>query len=538
MKHIYETIIITVLLSFPLFAQAGSLDNTFGGDGIITTSFDGFGAFGRKVLIQTDGKIILAGYIHTGSGSGAFALVRYNTDGTLDASFGDNGKVTTFINNTSQCYDALIQPDGKIVCTGLTWVSGLEINFALVRYNTNGSLDTDFGNQGIVITDVPSSNQEISYGIALQPDGRIISAGTSWINNNFEFTLVRYNNDGSLDTSFGTNGIVITDFGGNSSDDCRDVILQPDGKIICVGSSDFGGTLAFGLARYNDDGSLDTSFSNDGKVITNVAGSTYDIGFKAALQLDNKIVVAGYTVSSDNHDFALVRYNTDGSLDPNFGFDGIVVTDIGLFNDEANSVVIQSDGKIVAVGYAVTASEKDFAIVRYNTDGSLDTDFGNLGKVTTRISYQNDIANSVAIQSDGKLVSGGFSAPAAGNTSFAIVRYLAGNPLSVEEETANLKEFNLAQNYPNPFNPSTKIKYKIPSVGTSFMKFVQLKVYDVLGNEVATLVNEEKAPGTYEVEFNAEGLASGVYFYKLRIGDSESGSAQSFVQARKMILIK
>jgi uncharacterized delta-60 repeat protein len=224
---------------------------------------------------------------------------------------------------------------------------------------------------------------------------------------------------GDLDVRFGTNGKVVTPV--SSSDDIPNaIVLQPDGKIIVAGASSNGVDHGFALARYNTDGSLDTSFNSTGKVITPIGSETS--GAQAiALQPNGKIVVAGYSHNGMNFDFALARYNINGTLDTSFGSAGKVVTPIGSDNDAAYAVAIQVDGKIVVAGYSF-ATTFDFALARYNTNGSLDTSFNSTGKVVTPVGSNTDKAHGVAIQGDGKIVAAGYS-NSGPTLDFALARY-------------------------------------------------------------------------------------------------------------------
>jgi uncharacterized delta-60 repeat protein len=372
-----------------------------------------------SVAIQSDGKIVAAGSSNNGSNYD-FALARYNTDGTLDTNFGTGGKVITAIgSSTDVAYSVAIQSDGKIVAAGFS-NNGSNNDFALVRYNTNGTLDTTFDSDGKVTTAIGSGN-DVAYSVAIQSDGKIVAAGFGTVSNQ-DFALVRYNTDGSLDTSFDSDGKVTNSIG-SSIDYARSVAIQSDGKIVAAGYSRSGGNNDdFALVRYNTNGTLDTTFDSDGKVTTAI-GSGADIAYSVAIQTDGKIVAAGYSNNGSNVDFTLVRYNTDGTLDTTFDSDGKVTTAIGSGTDQARSVAIQSDGKIVAAGFTGEMGGEDVALVRYNTDGSLDTNFGTGGKVTTAIGSGIDIAYSVAIQTDGKIVAAGFNYNGS-NFDFALVRYL------------------------------------------------------------------------------------------------------------------
>jgi uncharacterized delta-60 repeat protein len=261
---------------------------------------------------------------------------------------------TDFNSGRSFANAVAVQPDGKILAAGATFVGGVGNEWALARYNGDGSLDASFGTGGLVITDIAP---EI-IDLALQPDGKIVAGGRGSGN----FALARYNPDGSLDTSFGTGGKVATDWGGD--DAIFSVALQPDGKIVAAGDS-LSSTADFVLARYSLDGSLDSSFGTGGKVITDFGG----VGGRAnavVLQPDGKIVAAGISVHAANPaTFALARYNVDGSLDSSFGIGGKVTTSFGgAFGDVANALVLQPDGKIVAAG-TDEATSWDFALARY-----------------------------------------------------------------------------------------------------------------------------------------------------------------------------
>jgi uncharacterized delta-60 repeat protein len=340
-------------------------------------------------------------------------------EGDLDTNFDSDGKVTTAIGGSNhRVRSVAIQSDGKIVAAGEGF--GSLWDFALARYNTDGTLDTSFDSDGKVTTVFGASNDRV-YSVAIQSDGKIVVAGVSYTGSSNDFALVRYNTDGSLDTSFDSDGKVTTDFGGGN-DQAFSVAIQSDGKIVAAGNSR-NGNWDFALARYNTDGSLDTSFDSGGKVTTDFGGGN-DRAYSVAIQSDGKIVAAGYSSNGSNNDFALVRYNTDGTLDTNFDSGGKVTTDFGGGDDQAYSVAIQSDGKIVVAGLSYTGSNNGFALVRYNTDGTLDTSFDSDGKVTTAIGGTNDRAYSVAIQSDGKIVAAGYSY--SGIQDFALVRYLGG----------------------------------------------------------------------------------------------------------------
>src|SRR5919106_1268573 len=225
---------------------------------------------------------------------------------------------------------------------------------------------------------------------------------------------------GDLDPTFDGDGKVTTDFPG-FSDQAHGMAIQADGKIVAAGFSGPSANRNFALARYNTDGSLDTTFDGDGKVTTDFAGSI-DAALGVAIQADGKIVAGGRAVVSGNQDFALVRYNADGSLDTTFDGDGKVTTDFAGASDQASGVAIQANGKIVAAGRAFVSGTSDFGLARYNADGSLDPTFSGDGKVTTDFAGDTDEARGMAIQANGRIVAAGV-ATVSGNQDFALARY-------------------------------------------------------------------------------------------------------------------
>ena len=387
--------------------SAGELDPSFGTGGKVVTDFGGTDS-GQAVAVQSDGRIVVVGH----RGEADFVLARYNANGTLDTTFGSVGRVTTDFGGQDAAFAVAVQADGRIVTAGRSGGA-----FALARYNVDGSLDAAFGSGGKVVTDLGTTDPTSTiFDIAVQPDGKIVAAGTRGFD---DFALARYNPDGTLDSSFGTGGVVVTDFG-PGFDGAGALELQIDGRIVVAGQAGVDdGHKDFALARYLPDGTLDTAFGGTGLVTTDFSGA-FDGASGLVVQPDGKIVAAGISGFSD---VALARYNSDGSLDPTFGSGGRVVTELGDF-DVAFELVRQSDGKLV------TAGERggDFAVIRYNADGTLDGTFGAGGVTITDFGTPNDIAFGAAIEPDGGIV-------AAGQTSgdFAVARYLAATLTPAQE---------------------------------------------------------------------------------------------------------
>jgi len=421
--------------------QPGTLDTSFNSTGQVLTDFSSLSGSvnsqGQAVAIQADGKIVAAG-----SSYPDFALARYNTDGSLDTSFNGTGRtVTAFPNAPNCCASAqalIIQGDGRIVAAGGSTYGG----FALARYNTDGTLDTSFNGTGQVATGV---NANLTSA-AIQPDGKIVAVGYA----NGYFVVARYNTDGTLDTSFNGTGQELTAFpeiptpySGNNFAAGTAVAVQGDGRILAAGAVVVSGIYYSGLVRYNIGGTLDTSFNGTGHVLTTFPGSTATYSNAVTIQADGKIVAAGSSTVSGSDDFWSARYNTDGTIDTSFNGTGQIVTPFscGLASSSARAVAIQGDGKIVAVGYS-NLGNYQVALARYNTNGTLDASFNGTGQALTSFpGYTDNLAISEAIQADGKIVTAGYVfGNGLGQTFFALARYMAG-PLSVAISSAGPTTF-------------------------------------------------------------------------------------------------
>src|SRR5437660_2351392 len=431
-------IVLTWLISSQVAeAAAGDLDPTFGTAGMVMTDINRSTDIAQAVAVQADGKLVVVGqtYKHNDFSGEDFVVTRYNTDGTLDNSFGSGGKVRTdFPGLAAVPSSVVIQPNGKIVVAGgafplFTFLG----NFELVRYNPNGSLDTSFGSGGIVTTSFPGQGS-YAFALALQADGKIIAAGTDFVNfsnednYNTDFGLERYNPDGTPDTTFGNGGQVTTDFDG-FNDDAFSILVQPDGKLVAVGSAKNPATFYdFASARYPANGTIDTTFGVAGKVRTDFGHADFDQARSAALQPDGKIVAAGTAIFNNglSEPFAVARYNSNGTLDTTFSSDGKMFIDFGSFDQTAYKVLLQPDGKIVTVGYPNTeSSDSDFLLARLKTNGSLDRTFGIGGKVRTSFGDLNGGAYGAVLQPDGKIVAVGFQATFTNRfAEFALARYL------------------------------------------------------------------------------------------------------------------
>ncbi len=302
-----------------------------------------------------------------------------------------------------QISDIVIQSDDNIVVSGITRPSFSYLgNQLLMRYLPNGSLDTSFGIGGIVTTAL-SSEYDIAYAVMLQPNNKIVTVGHSsqqgWL------TVARYNIDGSLDNLFGSGsiaGVVTTTIGSQAW--ANDVVLQPSGEIVAVGASTTASNTSITLVRYMEDGTLDNNFGNQGVVTTTLdPQSNRSIAYNVALQSDGKIILVGYD-DRDNDRAILARYNSNGTLDSTFGTMGIITETFGTAA-RYWSLVIQPDGKILAAGQSI---DNGMLIARYNPDGTLDTHFANNGVFTMgEYGYPGQTISDIALFEDGKIAAAG-----------------------------------------------------------------------------------------------------------------------------------
>jgi uncharacterized delta-60 repeat protein len=339
-----------------------------------------------------------------------FVLARYTANGRPDPSFDGDGKLATDFGGDDDAFDVEIQGDGKILAAG----RGSE-DFALARYRTDGSPDPTFGEGGKVLTTFQPGSIDVASAVLLLADGKFVAGGGTLSGPASDFALARYLPDGALDPSFGSGGLVITPISG-ASDHLFDLAVQPDGKLVAAGWSFQGGGPHLALARYNHDGSLDPSFDGDGIVLASFRSA----GAHLVLQRDGKLLVAGLG--------SVTRFNPDGSLDRSFGESG---------SSRSGSVdpvkaVTQPDGKILVIGTVLSGSETgDFGVARLTAGGRLDTTYGRGGSVVTAFSSgSDDQALDGVLLPDGKLVVSGMSNPTPragefGPWDFAVARYVA-----------------------------------------------------------------------------------------------------------------
>ena len=428
-----KLLLIKLLCCLLSFSQSGEIDTTFGIDGKVVTGFGTNNNTANATAFQTDGKFIVGGTYVSNRGDNDFALARYNSDGTLDTTFGSEGKVNTNFGNNNYNYinSIYVVPDGKIMVIGTSGMVSLAPKLVVVRYLTNGTIDASFGTSGKVIsTLIPYS----PYGnkLVFQPDGKFLITSCKQYNSdpNYYFGIERYSPDGVLDITFGTDGQAVSSFGNGQSIPAS-LALQPDGKILVAGRYQPTNARQLALMRFTAEGSIDTSFDGDGKVVTNFGNGSVSEAIEVSVNSNGKISVTGI-IHTTPRNFGLVQYNSNGSLDTSFDGDGKATIAFQSNFETINSVTRQSDGKFLVViksdDFALTTS--DFIVRRYNSDISLDTSFGVNGQTSAAFTTGMNESQAAGIASDGKIVVVGKAAASEfANTDFAIARYDANGIL-------------------------------------------------------------------------------------------------------------
>jgi uncharacterized delta-60 repeat protein len=387
------------------------LDPTFGSHGKLFAST----AAATALALQPDGKLLVLGGLQ---------IQRYNTDGSLDTTFGSGGtaKIVTLGNGLDEMKSIALQPDGKIVVAGSTSPpTGFNFDFMTARFNANGTPDANFGTGGKVLTEFDGLNDQ-AKAVMIQPDGKIVVAGQAqlgtFVSADQDFAVVRYLADGTPDPTFGGGDGKATITVGGKSDFVNAAALQPDGSIVVVGrvfTDNGSGNSDMGIARFLPSGDIDTTFGtqhgtvridfNEGGVVpANFDGGDWDEALDVLVQPNGKILIGGYTIHSGVFRGALLRLQSSGVIETQFG---LVNTDS---IEKAAGIALQADGKVIAVG----RGNSDFGIARFTSGGAVDASFDSDGKLLVDFFSGLDTPNDVLIQPDGKIVAAGVAKNGAG----------------------------------------------------------------------------------------------------------------------------
>jgi len=519
-NSVYFSLIVLLICGKVLLLPAQTIipDAAFGNAGYNFADFTAQMDIVYSVALQADGKVLLAGITNDPNQSD-MGVVRLNTDGTFDNSFDTDGKVITdFSNAGDAAYAIAVQTDGKIVVGGTAnnGLLGGSFDFAVARYLSDGSLDNTFGGNGKVVFDFQNLNDEIRE-LLIQPDGKIIAVGSSISSNQAyaQMSIWRINPDGTTDFNFNNVGTVTRLPGSQERILGQTALLQPDGGILCIGRWQTNTVDVYNLflVRLNPDGTPDVSFDGDGDAIFNLGYIDEEV-YGSALQSDGKIVLAGRFNDGQIGDDAFVaRMNANGSIDNSFGTNGFSITHLGgdFDLDNFRSVALTGSGKILAAGYTKPQSfNEKVMLAQFNTDGTVDNAFGSGGVSFHDYSGLISAAYDMAIQPDGKIVIGG--SKSSGSIIDNSCDYLAGR--FMDATTVGMHEnptMNAISVYPNPVLKDEALLINVQELSQG--KQLEFSIFDLYGKLVNTVTVFNGIPGN---SFNS--LISGVYFLK---GNSE-----------------
>ena len=499
-----KLLLLTAFTVFSAKAQFGAIDATFATNGFTLTDVVADNLENsNSCVVRSNGKILLSGDSEILGEERKLTLVQYNPDGTLDQSFATGG-ILRFTAPDFYAVDyqqsSVILPDGKILTAGSA--AGNSTNnyknvASIVRFNENGTLDTTFGTNGIFTFGNLTRHINIT-SIALQNDGKIIIGGRLWLpQSTATAVLIRANADGTLDPDFGTNGS--TEITADPHTYLRSIALQSDGKIVSCGYiySDNQQPTQIIVTRCNANGTLDISFGTNGAIIANPGINSR--AEKVLVQSDAKILVTGMlNLNIPNGSFAALRYNPNGTIDSTYGTNGLSFQD--GYNDVATTAILQPDGKLIIGGLSGNrpVSPSEFMLKRYNTDGSVDTTFGNAGILLSDFNNNgNNVCQALAMQGD-KLIAGGWS----NDEQYAVARYTLTENLGI-----NPNAMLTLQVYPNPATDFI-------AVGGNALIGKKYQILDLNGKITAT--------GTISVNrIPVSQLQKGLYLFKVEDGRAE-----------------
>ena len=486
--------------------QPGACDTIFGNNGIVVTKIGPGTDVALSTIVQEDQKIVSAGYSFD-EGQRKFTLIRYDTLGIPDPNFGNNGLAfVSFGTGKSVGTSLILQPDQKLVLSGYA-NNGAFNDFALARFNTDGTLDQSFGNEGKIVTSFNSYS--IIKSSALDALQRIIVAGTTGDGpvspGNHVFAICRYLSTGKIDSTFGDGGKVLTHISNDAV--ATSVAIQTDGKIVVSGYSYIGYTTVFTVVRYNTDGSFDQSFGDAGIVLTSIGISSSPNSM--VIQSDGRIVVVGNSFDGQKNNLAIVRYNSDGMLDSLFAENGVKLLNVSSNDNFARSVILQPDHKIlVATNIKESDQEYHIGLVRLLCNGSIDSVFGEDGITKTKISQvSGDFAESICLQKDNKILLGGWTKLSDTVSAFAVIRYLSGITSAIYSNS--IVSFRI---YPNPVKHKTTIEFflKNKEIVSSFLmdmngrvlaEVIHAQYFDSGLNKITIDLPEKLSPGVYILSF-------------------------------------
>ncbi|MEH6763366.1 MAG: T9SS type A sorting domain-containing protein [Aequorivita antarctica] len=521
-----NVLIALFMLPLAIFAQApGTLDTSFGNGGTVIIDNGNLDLF-NDVVVQDDQKIVAIGMTYDASFVASTQAYRFLPDGSLDMTFATNGIFTYSLNAEANVFDVLIKEDGKILMVGST-TDYNDYRILLIQLNENGSLDGTFGVGGVVVQKVSPITagffEDFGTSVAMQDNKILVAGSLKTLDYNNAPMVVRFNENGELDTTFGDAGVVTIPV--IESENVFDsLVVQDDGKIVASGHYSVGlNYFAMLVVRFMPNGTLDTTFGNNGQTVIPLGADAESFGMK--LTAENKIVVAGFTASPQyNYDMLLMQFDTDGNLDAGFGVDGIVVSNLGNY-DVGSAIHIQEDGKILVAGGTGEGAPNDveMAVWRYLADGTADITFGVDGIAKVQISGQVDEALGMALQADGNIVIAGKARNANNNHDFIVARMLNDLELSTPGFIANTSQ-SIAPN-PVAAGGNLHISYEI----TEATK-VQIEVYNLIGALVYVADLGYHQTGLQMLTFTVPAyMSTGIFYIRTRTKGSVSNTSKLIV---------
>lgn len=490
------------------FSQGGVLDDTFASGGKLYLDFGSYESEITSVITQPDKKIVAAGVFHNHGTNQKYFIVRYNVDGSVNSTFGVEGMVVNPFEERPRINSLLLQPDGKILAMGTIYSDGAEYSKSfLVRYNPNGTLDEDFGSQGFIINDASVIN-----AFSLQADGAIVVATDLIPYTLNERKLIRYKSDGSIDSNFGINGVVHTTIGSQVVT-VKAIVVQSDGKILVGGSAGDNQNRNVAVLRYENDGAIDPTFGTAGVKIIDLEPVDEVTAMKVQTNGNIVLSLSSYHIDEGvyvfNHQLACLM--AEGDYDLNFGNNGIA-----KLLAPCAAMELQANGKIIVAGSydsGIYANPVVIGLSRYQSNGLADPDFGNNGLVSTSTGNNTrGAATSVAIQLDGKIVVGATFSEAylSSHPHTLVLRYGSGETLTDGADMDFQKNSFIA--YPNPVKEVLNLDFNLSQPAV-----LSVSLYNVAGIKVANLLeNKAFSNGFGTQQFQVpEHLPQGVYFLKI-----------------------
>jgi uncharacterized delta-60 repeat protein len=489
-------------------AQPGTLDASFGENGRAIAAVTGNYSSGEAIAEQPDGKIVVGG-----ATPGYALLARFNADGTLDSGFGNNGLVLTDVDASNDFVGAVaVQPNGSIIAGGVRFNALADGRAMVMRHLPNGDLDASFGTNGIRTIDFTGTTDSFIKGLALQPDGRIVACGERYTGTAWESFVLRLNSDGATDSGF---GVVQMDISTVGDDNATDITLQNDGKIVVCGTAESIAGGGMFIARLNANGAFDSTFGTGGKLVLDIGGGGTDAANSVRVQDDGKVVVCGLLDTEDGYRIGVARMLDDGTLDNTFGANGSVAINLGVDDWALPTLAVQPDGKILVGADNNTGNPARVKVIRLLSDGSFDASFGTNGIGTSNATTGSDFEYAVRtlFLSDGGIAVAGY-VDTPNNIQVAAWKFQSGLNVGIGERDVP----NDIVLQPNPVGAMLQL------IGPDMRRGRTVMVHDATGRTIrlpSTWFDEGLAMDTSE-------LPTGVY--TVTIADLSGRRTERFIK--------